>query len=170
MGDYWSEVTDLVVADIDDDGEVEVAGLVEDGDVYVFDGATKALEAVIAAEGTSLEPIAAGDGTDLLLGDATGHMGIRSFDGSGYPEVGGADFGPEPIEGLSVLGDGGLWVGSGGIMRRFDQVLGGVQTFASANYGEGLGQRVVALPGRPIVFSAGGYGVHAFRVDGPGVQ
>jgi FG-GAP-like repeat len=164
MGDYWSSITDLVVADIDADGAVEVAGLVEGGDIYVFDGATGALDAIIEAQGTTLTTTSTTGGLDLLVGDAAGRLSVRRFDGAGYPEVGHADLGPDPIDGLTVTGDGSLWVGSAGVLRRFDQVLGGALIYASASYGPGLGARIAFLPGKPFVFSAGGYGVHGFSV------
>jgi hypothetical protein len=63
-----------------------------------------------------------------------------------------------------VTDDGSLWVGSAGVLRRFDHVLGGALIFASASYGPGLGARVAFLPGQPFVFSAGGYGMHGFSV------
>jgi len=155
-------VTRLVVADTDGDGAVEVAGLATGGNVYILDGATQSVEAVIQAAGTALTSLATGSGADLLLGDASGRMSVRHFDGTSYAEIGGADLGPAALDGLTVLPDGGLWVGSGGILRGFDRLLGGVETFTSRTYGPGTGGRVALLPGQALVFTTGAYGIHGF--------
>ncbi len=163
LSDATRPVTHLVVADTDGDGAVEVAGLETGGNVYILDGATQSVEATIPAEGTSLTSLATGTGADLLLGDASGHMSVRHFDGTTYAEIGSADLGPAALDGLTVLPDGGLWVGSGGILRGFDQVLGGVETFTSQTYGPGTGGRVALVPGKQLVFTTGAYGIHGFR-------
>jgi outer membrane protein assembly factor BamB len=155
-------VTHLVVANTDGDDAVEVAGLAAGGNVYVLDGATRAVEAVIEAEGTALTSRATKTGVDLLLGTASGRMSVHQFDGTSYVEIGGADLGPAALDGLTVLADGGLWVGSGGILRRFDRVLGGRETFASRDYGPGTGGRVAVLPGTALFFTTGAYGIHGF--------
>jgi hypothetical protein len=162
LPDATAAVTHLVVADTDGDGAVEVAALATGGNVTILDGATQALEAVIQAEGTTLTSLAASSGQDLLLGDASGRMSVHHFDGTSYVEIGSADLGPAALDGLTVLPDGGLWVGSGGILRSFDRVLGGVETFASRSYGPGMGGRVVRLPGQTLVFTTGAYGIHGF--------
>jgi outer membrane protein assembly factor BamB len=163
LPDATRPVIRLVVADTDGDGAVEVAGLEAGGNVYVLDGATQSLEAVIQAEGTALTSLATSSGADLLLGDASGRLSVRHFDGTSYAEIGSADLGPAPLDGLTVLPDGGLWVGSGGILRGFDRGLGGIETFASRTYGPGTGGRVALLPGKARVFTTGAYGIHGFR-------
>ena len=77
-------------------------------------------------------------------------------------EIGGADFGPAALDGLTVLADGGLWVGSGGVLRGFDRLLDGVETFVSRPYGDGTGRRVAVLPGKALLFTTGSYGIHGF--------
>jgi hypothetical protein len=103
---------------------------------------------------------------DLLLGDATGRMSVRRFDGTSYVEIGSRDLGPGALDGLTVLADGGLWVGSGGVLRGFDRLLGGVETFISRPYGPGTGGRVAVLPDKALVFTTGAYGIHGFPAPG----
>jgi hypothetical protein len=168
VGDYWSAVTDLVIADTDADGAIEVAGMVDRGDVYVFGGAKGTLEAIIDTQGaslTTLDPGPAGAGVRLLLGDTAGRMGIRAFDGVGYPEVAGANLGSAPLDGLNLVDSGALWVGSGGTLQRYRRLLGGRKTFESANYGPGFGRNLGIVAGRRWVFTAGGYGVHGFATS-----
>jgi outer membrane protein assembly factor BamB len=162
LPDAIGPVTHMVVADTDGDGAVEVAGLATGGNVYILDGATRALEAVIQAEGTALTSVPTSSGVDLVLGDASGRMSVRHFDGTAYVEIGGADLGPAALDGLTVLTNGGLWVGSGDILRGFDRLLGGAETFVSRIYGPGTGRRVAVLPGKKFVFTTGAHGIHGF--------
>ena len=159
----FSAAIDLVVGDTDGDGAVEVAGVELAGSVHVFDGASRALEATIEAQGTSLSAAAAAGGLDLLIGDSTGRLSVRHFDGSDYAEVGGAALSAEPLDGTTLLPGGRFMVGTGEILRGYDGPLG-PEIFASQPYGTRLGHRAVKLPGSPLVFSAGGYGVHGFSV------
>ena len=159
----FSAAIGLVVGDTDGDGAVEVAALAQGGSVHVFDGTSRTLEAIIEAEGTSLAGATTADGFDLFVGDVTGRVSIRRFDGSGYAEVGGAAVSTELLDGTTLLPDGRFLVGSGDVLRGFDGPLG-AEFFTSQPYGRGLGHRAVRLRGTPLVFTAGGYGVHGFRV------
>jgi len=159
IGDYWSEITDLVVADTDGDGATEFAGMVAGGDVEVFDGATHSLEAIIGTLGASLTTFDSASGIRLLIGDTSGRASVRAFDGVGYPEVVGFSLGSNPLDGLAQASSGAWWVGSGGTLRRF---AGATLTFESADYGAGFGRTLAFFPGRPGVLSAGRYGLHGF--------
>jgi outer membrane protein assembly factor BamB len=154
---------DLVVGDTDGDGAVEVAVLELLGSVRIFDGASRALEATIEAQGTSLSASATAGGLDLFVGDETGRLSVRRFDGSTYAEVGSAAPSAEQLDGTTRLPGGRFMVGAGDVLRAFDGPLG-AEIFASQPYGRGLGHRAVKLPGSPRIFSAGGYGVHGFSV------
>jgi FG-GAP-like repeat len=154
---------DLVVGDTDGDGAVEVAALELLGNVRVFDGASRALEATIEAQGTSLSASATAGGMDLFVGDSNGRLSVRRFDGSDYAEVGGAAPSAEQLDGTTLLTGGRFMVGSGDVVRAFDGPLG-AEIFASQPYGMRLGHRAVKLPGSPLIFSAGGYGLHGFSV------
>lgn len=154
---------DLVARDLDGDGQVEVAALELLGGVHVFDGESRALETTIEGQGWSLDAADSAAGVELLVGDESGRMSVRRFDGSTYAEVFGADLSDAPIDGSTILPDGRFLVGSGDVLRGFDRP-GGAEIFAGQPYGWRLGHRAVTLRGSPLVFSAGGYGVHGFRV------
>lgn len=159
MGDLWSQITDLVIADTDGDGAIEVAGMVAAGDVYVFDGATHALEAIIDTRGASLTTFNSASGICLLIGDTSGRASVHAFDGVGYPEVASVSLGSDPLDGLTRASSGAWWVGSGGRLRQF---AGGAMTFQSANYSTGFGRNLGFFPDKQWVLSAGGYGLHGF--------
>lgn len=162
MQDATSPIIDLVVADTDGDGTVEVAALAEAGNVYILDGVATEVEAVIPAQGTTLTSRVTSAGVELLLGDASGRMSVRQFDGATYVEIGDALVAPAAVHGLTVLDDGSLWVGSEDLLRGFDRALGGVETFVSRRYGPGMGRHVAVVPGQSLVFTTGAYGIHGF--------
>lgn len=160
VGGFWSRITDLEIADIDGDGAVEVLGMVAGGDIYVFSGTDQALETIIETQGASLTTHDPGSGIQLLIGETTGRMSVREFDGTGYAEVSSTVFGSAPLDGLHFAPGGALWVGTGGTLKRF---VDGVSTFESASYGPGMGRSMVFLPASNWVVSTGSYGAHAFR-------
>jgi hypothetical protein len=160
LGDYWSSVTDLAVADTDGDGDLDVAGMVEGGDVYVFDGASHVLDAIVPVEGASFGILKTGGAPQLMVGSASGHLVRYAFDGTGYAEISDHALQPTALDGLRVLAPGSLWVGSNGFLTRYDH---GAKSFQTANYGIGFGSDVAAtMRARHWVFSAGSYGVHGF--------
>lgn len=159
MGDYWSSVPALTIADTDGDGVLEVVGMVGGGDVYVFDGKTQALEATIPAQATSLTLAEASPVPRLIIGDTTGRMSVRAFDGTTYAEIGHTQLATTPLDGITLADGGGLWFGSDGILTRY---TGGAATFTTANYGIPLGASVIMESSTTL--STGLYGVHAFPV------
>lgn len=161
LGDYWSSVSDLAVADTDADGDLDLVGMIEGGDVYVFDGASHMLDAIVPVDGASLDIRQAGAATQLVVGSTSGHMLRYAFDGTGYSEVSDLALRTTALDGLHVLRPGSLWVGSNGTLARYSR---GATPFETANYGIGFGSSVAAtVRARPWVFSAGSYGVHGFR-------
>jgi len=163
LGDYWSSVSDLAVADTDGDGDLDFAGMIEGGDVYVFDGASHVLDAIVPVDGASLGIRKAGGAAQLMVGSASGHMLRYAFDGTGYPEVSDLPLRTTALDGLSMLRPGSLWVGSNGTLARYSR---GAKPYETANYGIGFGSNVAAtMRVRPWVFSAGSYGVHGFKTN-----
>lgn len=159
VGTYWSRITGLSITDADNDGSLEVLGTAAEGNVYVFSGADHSLKAIIETRATSLTTHNPGSGVQLLIGESSGRMSVRQFDGAGYAEVSSAVLGSAPLDGLHIAPDGALWVGTGGRLWRY---VNGERTFESASYGAGLGRSILFFPESNWVFSAGSYGVHGF--------
>jgi hypothetical protein len=167
IGPYWSKITGLAVAQLDDDPALEFAGLVENGAVYVFDGATRALDATISIAGASMSAVRPGFGLKgLLIGTTTGHVGLWTFNGAAYAETRGWNFGTRPINGVQLTPDGALAVGSEGSV----QVLREGVLYRSANYGvsadysRGFGRSLLSMGGGRVLLSGGENGVHALIV------
>jgi len=161
IGPYWSTVSGLVVAQLDDDPALEFAGLIDGGGVYVFDGVTRALDAIIDVVGASMSAIKPGFGLKgLLVGTTTGHVGLWTFNGVNYSETGGWNFGTKPINGVQLTADGALAVGSDGAVH----VLREGALYHSANYGVGFGRSLLSMGGGRVLLSGGEHGVHALIV------
>jgi VCBS repeat protein len=158
MGEYWSYITDLAIADSDGDGALEILGMVSGGDVYVFDGVA-ALDAIIETQGSSLTTFVSGGRPRILIGTTAGRASVHAYDGVGYPELQGFSLGSQALDGLNFAPSGAVWVGSTGTLSRY---LNQVLTFQSADYGPGFGRSIGTLPGRQGVLSAGLYGLHGF--------
>jgi FG-GAP-like repeat len=159
MGEYWSAVTRLATGDFDGDGLVEVAGMVGNDDVYVFDGASFALEAIIDTQASTLTGLAAADGPRLVVGESTGRIATHAFDGVGYPEVAAVSVSSAAIDGITVASPAARWVGTNGNLRRYKRER---LTYETANYGTDFGRTVLIHPNRPLVMSGGGNGVFGF--------
>ncbi len=156
-----ASASELLVGDFDSDGAMELAALKPGGNVYVFSGKTRELEALVPVSGTSLSAATGTTGLQMLVGGADGKVSVRAFDGIGYPELSSAQLASTRLDGVSVLGSGAWWAGAGGSLQRY---AGGLKTLTTAGYGQGFGHRVVELAGKRWVFSAGGFGVHGFQV------
>jgi hypothetical protein len=161
MGARYSKISDLVVGQLDSDPAMEFAGLVDGGAVYVFDGKTRILDALIDVKGTSLASINPSYGIgSLLVGTTTGRVSAYAFNGSIFTERLGWNFGTLRITGAALTPDGALAVGTGGVIH----VLREGVSFQTRNYGAGFGHDLLSMGGGRVLLSGGGLGVHAFIV------
>jgi WD40 repeat protein len=162
--DYWANASRLVLAQIDDDPQLEVIGLSESGSVYVFDGLTHEKEAIVTTSATSISALDPhlGIGT-LLIGDRTGHVGAWRYSGTTYTETIGWGFGTKPIDGAHVTSAGALVVGSDGMLT----IRREASAVQSVRYGQRLGRDVLSFRNGRALLTAGGFGLHAFIARQP---
>jgi hypothetical protein len=71
---------------------------------------------------------------------------------------GASKHGRRQIHGVHVTPTGSLWVGAGGVLKRYSDTAG---CFETANYGAPFG-RSMPVFAVGVVFGAGDHGVHAF--------
>lgn len=162
MGEYWDRISGLKLADYDQDGHIEIAGMVDGGDVYVFDGATKELEAILFGEFTTLETFEAAPVPYLLLGDVSGDLVVAGALGDTYVEFLRGNFLSSVIDGVTLgPGNQSLWLGSDGRLA----LVGSSTTYwTSADYGRPFGKTTLFYPGLPFFLSAGKYSLVGFWV------
>lgn len=157
-------VADLEVASTDGDSAVEIVARISNNsigdDVYVFDGPTHAIEALIDTRATALDIVGQESGARLLLGGHEGRLSVRAFNGATYPEIAGGPVANTTIDSLRYTARGQVWVGAGGVLRL--QTQAGAVLFETASYGSGFA-RDIALT-NSAVYSASQVGVHGFRL------
>ena len=149
----------LAIGDFDGDGHLEVAAQTDQADVYILDGATHAVEAVIQGTTSGLAVQQKNGTPQLVVGTAAGHAQAYVYTGKGYKLTTDLPVGNASVDGVLPVARGNWWVGSGGVVTHLQ---GGVPTAATPNYGTGFGSNVVRLASKHMIFSAGPYGVFGF--------
>lgn len=156
MGSGASEITELAIADTDGDGAPEILGMVEGGDLYVFDGVTKALEALILGSFTAMTVYPAGPRHDVMLGDANGVVTQHSWSGSQFTTTYTGALAADEVDGVALAGSGLVLLGSAGRLHLV--ALGSTNTlWSSGNYAGEFGARTVIVPGFPLRFYTAGH-------------
>jgi hypothetical protein len=168
LGNSSTRFTGLVVGQLVADARLEIAALIQYGNVYIIDGVTHGVESTLgltgttlATQGTTLSPLnpAYGIGS-LLVGTASGHVGAYGYDGVNYTERRGWTFGTKEINGVAMTPDGALATASDGAIR----ILREGATFQTMYYAHGFGRTLLSMGGGRVLFSTGALGVHAFIV------
>lgn len=163
IGSNGDSVSRLEIADVDQDGIPEILGMVMEGEVYVYDGATKALESFILGSFTALQTLKVGSKTYLLLGDVDGRVHAYLWNGAVLSEVYRRRLALDPVDGINPGPFGAAWIGAAGQLSLLLPKSGAV-LWQSANYGATFGTRVVQLPGPLVRFiSSGLFSVTGFR-------
>jgi hypothetical protein len=162
----FEPVARIELADTDQDGQCEIVALNRgSGDVYVYDGATKALEALIPGNFTSLSLLDAGptpaNPRPLVLGDANGNVAVYRFNGTNYVPAAQAALSSGAIDNAQAQRRN-VFVQAGGTIRQHAG-LHQVPLWQSANYGMYPGNRVLYSPSGPLVIvAATTFGVFGF--------
>lgn len=161
MGTFWDAITDVTLADFDQDGVIEMAAMVEGGDVYIYDGVTKALESIQFGSFTCMEAVDVGAPMPvLLMGDDTGMLHGVVHDGLGYMTARTFQYGTEEIDGFKLLPGGRIAIGSGGVLSLYPLQSGATAVWESDHYGATFGTRVEQIPGGFV--TGGANGVYGF--------
>jgi hypothetical protein len=162
MGSFWDAVSGLTLADVNRDGVREIVGMVKGGDLYVFDGGSKELQAILPGQFTTVQTLDGPGGPLLMLGDQNGQLVFAGYFGGDYRVLSRTRVAADPIDGLTLGSDRtALWVGSGGRLRLLTSA--GV-VWTSPSYGQVFGVHADFWPGQPLVLSAGSYGLVGFWV------
>jgi hypothetical protein len=164
MSGGLDRVGSVTLGDSDGDGDEEILARVEEGDAYVFDGASKLLEAVAFGPFTSLVSAHAGGSAYLLLGGHDGGLSIRRWNGLQYAQVLRRSIAGGPLRALVQGPPGTLWVDANGRVSLLD-VAAGVLRWQSGDRGALTSAATLTpLPTDPrFVFAAGTTGAMLYR-------
>lgn len=156
----------IELADTDQDGVTEIVALNSgSGDVYVFSGATKVLEAQIQGSFTSLGQIKLGPTPAtprlLLLGDGSGQVSAWRHNGASYQPTAQAQLAATSLDRAEAYGRT-LFVQANGTIRQHAG-FHPVPVWQSLPYGTVAGNHVLYDPAGPfVVVAATALGVFAF--------
>lgn len=163
MGGYWDSVPDLVLSDSDGDGATEIAAVTASGDLYVFDGASRQLDALVADDLTHLRGYATGGAVLLLSMDASGAFQAWSGAGGGYAPVFTRGLASGATDGFTAGPNEVLALGDGGRLHLMLPRTGAT-LWSSPAYGSVFGAAtVLGGPGDQLFLSAGSYALVAFQ-------
>lgn len=142
-------VTDLELVDADQDGTVELIGLVNDKDIYIFDGSTKVLETIIYGSYTDLEcrTFDFNPYPHMILAEVDGDVSAQRYISGSYQEVFSKNFVSSSIDGIS-LGTAPhhyIWINVGDTLS-FHDLLSGAKIEEGFGYGIEFGERMRRLP------------------------
>lgn len=136
VGGTFLGITELIVADVDSIPGVEMLGLVQGLDVFVFDGLTKTGKALITGSFTALDVFE----KDIYTGDGNGYLKRYTSTGTGYNLTAQTSLLSGPIDGLTIRSSDPLVVdfGSNGKAMTFAD---GAVLRESPDYGAPNGSR-----------------------------
>ncbi len=136
------ETVELGLGNSDLSPGVEIHVLSQDGNLYVFDGPTRATKAVLQDGGVDRSAMALVAGFPaLLLGDENGHMFLYLHDGSDYLWIGPLPVANGPIHGIG-------WIPQLGMLHIASEQRLAIQNgllplWQTAAFGDGFGDEFV---------------------------
>lgn len=163
MGGYWSGITGLKIADVDNDGNLEIVGMVYEDRCYIYDAKTKELKAILWGSYTDLQI----DPTSrwITMSDIDGHITSFQYANGEYTAFFDHNFNM-PVDGFGFYnGPAGnsLWVSSIGTLGLYG--LNGVCKWKSQSHGTLFGTRVALLKNSNVAISSGSYSIVGFQFN-----
>jgi hypothetical protein len=153
-------VTNLGLADVDRDGTKEIVGQVLSGDVYIFSGTTKTLEALLPGPFTSMHVQNMNAVPSIILSTNSGNIVIDRYVGGAYAEVYRKLFAASTIDDFTLDPQNRVWISGGGYLILFN--LAGTNLWQTSGFGTKFGKHVAFVRGLPLFFTTGSFSVEAF--------
>ncbi len=153
----------LMAADTDGDSVLEIHCLSSDGNIYVFDGKTQLADAVIqpsTAKFSSMSIHSNKGSSFLLTGDEAGDVWAQLWVGKAFMSLGPLSLVSEPIDHFSLLSVSPFSILASN--ERLSILTGATPAWLTAQYGEGLGQRIILRPTAPHLITNGSQGLIGF--------
>ncbi len=157
--------TDVQLVDANGSGGPEIIALCSDGDLRIYDGATKDLEARLngpfAAMNIRPRP---GLAPEIWVGDATGKVRSFRWDGATYAPLGSAiSVSTSNIKGFEFARFGSLFVGAADTLHFQSKPGLGFELWSQGGYGTGFGTHVVENPLIQAIFTPSNYALIGLR-------
>ncbi|MCP4218093.1 MAG: VCBS repeat-containing protein [bacterium] len=153
----------LELADLDNDGAVEIISLVWEGDAHIFNGVTKELDAIIYGDYTALRLFDLSAAVpSIALGDKDGNIEIYRYTAGAYTRVYRQNYGTGAVDGFcSPLDPDWLVFGSSG---KINIAASNKIIRTSSKYGATLGRKSLLQKGNAL-YAGGTYTLLKFNVS-----
>ncbi|MCP4218092.1 MAG: VCBS repeat-containing protein [bacterium] len=162
-GNGGSVINHLELADLDNDGQIEIIGMAENSDVHIYNGVTKELEAVIPGNFTALKLFDLSAAVPFIaLGDLRGNIDFYRYSAGTYTRVSRQNYGPDAIDGFCSPLDPDWLVFSSA--KKINIAASNKRIWSSSQYGSTFGKKALVQKGNAI-YGAGSYAVLGFNVS-----
>src|SRR5678815_41598 len=108
----WFATTGLGVADLNQDGTKELVGMGNNGDVYIFDGTSKVLEAILTGPFTAMRVQNMNGLPTIVLGNSMGELMMYRFSSGAYGQTYKQKLVNASIDGFTIDSQDRVWIGS----------------------------------------------------------
>jgi len=157
--------TGLGIADLNQDGTKEMIGMVNGGDVYIFDGPSRALKAILTGPFSAMRVQNVGGLLSICLGNNTGYLIMYRYSSGAYTEVYRQRLITASVDGFTIDSRDRVWIGSPGasdVGTLTEVTLAGAVLATYSGYGSIFGLRTAFVPTSLLFFTTSSYSVVAF--------
>ncbi|MBZ5538694.1 MAG: FG-GAP-like repeat-containing protein [Acidobacteriia bacterium] len=157
----------LEVADINRDGTLEMIGMVKSGDIYIYDGPSKTLQALLTGPFTTMGLQKVGGTYSIMAGNSNGELMTYGYSSGSYTQTYKQKLVTTSVDGFTLDAQNKVWIGSTALQYDSPGILTKVSPTGAvvakyAGYGSELGLRT-AFPASPLLFfTTGSYAILAF--------
>jgi len=164
MGAYWGRIDDVAAANTDGTGARELLGMVEGGEIYVYDGSTKALEAIIpgAFRAIDVPPFGGSGPPQIWAGTNGGSLASYAFNGASYVGRGSYPLLGGPIEGFSFGRMGSVYVAGGGTVKLVYPPASGHNVWTLSGLGNAAGLHIGRVKSVPSIVLSNSFAITAY--------
>jgi hypothetical protein len=158
--------TALAIADANQDGTKEIIGMVNDSDVYIFDGSSRSLEAILTGPFTSMRVQNVTGVLSIVLGNSAGDLIMYSYSSGSYSETYRERLVTTSVDGFTIDSQDRVWIGtaesygSPGTLK--EVTLAGSILATYSGYGSAFGLRTAFVPASLMFFTTGSYSLVGF--------
>jgi hypothetical protein len=165
LANPFDAVTGLVVDQLAGTGEKKIAALVTNGDLCTIDGRTRQLESIVSQSGG--KTLSRRGLFGLIKTDAAGAGHFLQYSRPSYTENFSRQLGSGTPDGMNMLSNGDLWIGSGGALSLRTPPAYDAVDWQSPSFGTGFGRFVATddREGHHRVFSSAQHAVAGFGYE-----
>ena len=159
-------ITALGLADVNRDGSLEIIGMGNESNVYIFDGPTKLLESILFGPFSAMRVQNVAGSASIALGNDSGDLIMYRYVSNSYTEVYRQRLINTPVSGFTIDHQDNVWIssstqfGSNATLTKLS--LAGATLASYTGYGPTFGLRVGFVAGTSLFFTTSTFSVLGF--------